>query len=191
MFSLQYFLGKGYRRVPSAGIFLSTKIVDRRKKWDTDNWDCNKTVLLSVAVDAVVTIWCVRVCFHGFKKMSQEQQNKRKGNIKCLFPCWWCWEVKMIVVQHVKTHIHLKSNLFWYKRKMYHCTTIGRRLSCNCSYFHLSFLNHTFELQSPMTNVPCADHFLLFHWTWAKRLISIVLSAFVRKIPAPSASCMR
>jgi hypothetical protein len=57
MFSLQYFLGKGYRRVPSAGIFLSTtKIVDRRKKWVTDNWDCNKTVLLSVAVDAVVTI---------------------------------------------------------------------------------------------------------------------------------------
>ena len=46
----------GTARVPSAGIFLSTKIVDRRKKWDTDNWDCNKTVLLSVAVDAVVTI---------------------------------------------------------------------------------------------------------------------------------------
>jgi hypothetical protein len=51
------FFGQGVSKGTVGGIFLSTtKIVDRRKKWDTDNWDCNKTVLLSVAVDAVVTI---------------------------------------------------------------------------------------------------------------------------------------
>ena len=51
------FFGKGvpqgYRR---RGFFCQQKLLIEEKKWDTDNWDCNKTVLLSVAVDAVVTI---------------------------------------------------------------------------------------------------------------------------------------
>ena len=49
------FFGKGVSKGTVGGDFF-VNIVDRRKKWDTDNWDCNKTVLLSVAVDAVVTI---------------------------------------------------------------------------------------------------------------------------------------
>ena len=45
---------EGYRR---RGFFCQQqKLLIEEKKWDTDNWDCNKTVLLSVAVDAVVTI---------------------------------------------------------------------------------------------------------------------------------------
>lgn len=50
--SLQYFLGEGIAGYHRRGFFCQ-QIVDRRKKWDTDKRDCNKLVLLSVAVDAV------------------------------------------------------------------------------------------------------------------------------------------